>query len=295
MTTLKTILHAYEFDTNEPEGKAAWNAFKAERKKGPYCFGPVFHEMGSTRLLDGVEIELETKHLFENQWDTAPVAGISENGFRVFDWFLQADHGSGLKNSAPRGIKRGHYLEQTGEMRELRRNTNCCGYCGYQEAAAKGSVFCPKCIDSEYLKESDLKLLRMRPVDEGSATRPELSEAERAHLLPIYKSAQLHGNTERGRRRAEKARADAIAMAEKAIKVAVVERDGMLWLLDNGIDTANVIFYSHTGKFSFGWRRAIGAAVLAGLLEVLPEFPFPYEIKCEDGRKLDSGNGSALE
>lgn len=288
--TIKTILHAYEFDVRKPKDKAAWEALKAKLATGPHCFGPVLSDVFySVRDLDGQTIELETKHLFGNQWNTA-----GDKGRRVFDWAL-CSHIAGCQisaDNAPSHIRRGHYLEQTDEMRELRRNTNACGYCGHQEAAQRGTVFCPKCIDSEYLKLADLHLTRMVSIEEADALsfrRAELSDAERAHLVPLYIAAQTHGSTERGKARMLKKRAEVAATYAAKTANAKTEHDGLMWLLDHGI-SADPIFYTHTGRFGFGWRTPLDAEAVSALLEAMgAEFAFPYDIKCADGRTL-SGN-----
>lgn len=282
---MKTIFHAYRFDIAKASEKTAYAALCERLKDGPHKMES-FTELGASYykpVLDGREIELETKHLFDNQWNTAPLEGISDKGLRVFDWaedvIFQA-----------RNIKQGHWLEQTADMREIRRNTHKCGYCGAQEPAAKGYVFCPHCIDSKYLKESDLHITRMRPIEcsgPGAEFKP-LSEAERAHLLPLYRDAQLHGATERGRARIAKARRDVEEKHRKVIYAANTERDGFVWLMDRGIRTDNVIYYSHADRFCFGWRVACDAEFTSNILDVISEFPFRYEIKCADGRKLEN-------
>lgn len=279
--TIKTKLHTFCFDLREPDQKAAWAAFQADRKAGPKCFGPVLSNVFyAYHSLDGQEIELETKHLFDNQWNTP-----GPNGRRVFDYAL-CSHSAGARvdaNNAQSYIRRGHWLEQTDEMREIRRNTNRCGYCGHQEAAARGAVFCPKCLGSAFLKESDLHMLRMLPVDDTSE-RGKLTEAERAHLLPLYVEAQIHALG--GRQEAAR-----IRIAEKYAKLTAAarqERDGMLWLLDRGVPLDNVIYYSHSGKFCFGWRGdGVSPAVRDSILEFISEFPAPYIIKCDDGKVLE--------
>lgn len=60
-----------------------------------------------------------------------------------------------------------------------------------------------------------------------------------------------------------------------------IEKEGMLWLWDKGFSLDNVIYYSHTGKFGFGWRSPLSDVVASKLLDIISEFPFPYEIKSE--------------
>ena len=278
---MKTIFHAYHFDTTNQAQREEYEALRARlTAAGLECFetwgGGSGHYMPD---LDGRELDLETEHLFNNQWNTAPIDGNSESGRRVFDW--AQDYPINFSKS----VKRGHYLDITEEMREIRRNTMKCRYCGAHEPAAKGCVFCPHCIGSEYLKAGELQLTRMKAIDDASDCAP-LTEAERGRLLPIYKDAQLHGRTERDRKRIAKARADVIAKAAKESRHAAMERDGFLWFMDRGIRTDNLIFYSHTERFCFGWRKPVGDELRAAVLDVVSEFPFPYELKCADGRTL---------
>lgn len=290
MTTgIKTVLHTYEFNISKEEDRAAYEALRATLKaQGLKCFESWSPGKNSSHWLgedwDGTSITLETDHVFDNQWNTAPIDGLSEKGLRVFDW---AQDATGLNILSP-NIKRGHWLEQTREMQEIRDNTTKCGYCGKQEPAAKGYVFCPHCLDSEYLTAKDLPLTRMKRVSDSEKRAP-LTEAESAHLLPLYRAAQLHGTTARGKARIAKQRADIAHEFATATRNATTKRDGLLWLLDHGLSIDNVIFYSHTGRFGFGWRKPIEAEILSEILNVISEFNFPYDIETADGRKL-SGN-----
>ena len=160
MTTIKTRIFSYSFDISKPEDAAAYAAL-CEKLKAVQPRQMKSHDGGKSSYYkaafdkpEGVEITLETKHLFTNQWNTAAIEGVSEKGLRVFDWAEDYMLSGGAYGSAysAKYHKRGHYLEQTPEMAEIRRNTCKCRYCGKQEPAQKGYVFCPHCIDSEYLK-----------------------------------------------------------------------------------------------------------------------------------------------
>lgn len=282
MQTIKAVMHAYNFDTTKADEKAAYNELKAKLSAmGLTCFEA--HGGGSYYLpnLDGATVELETKHLFNNQWNTAPIAGVSDKGLRVFDW---------AQDYRPYGsptLKRGHWIEQTADMKSARDNTVACGYCGKQEPAAKGLTFCPHCIDSEYLTADTLHLTRMQYVS-SKGDRAKLSAAEHEWLYPQFKAAQLHGTTERGKARIAKQRADLIKERDAAIEKANAKFDGITWLMDNGLNVDNVIYYDHTQRFSFGWRKPISADMVSEILAVISEFPFLYEIKCEDGKTLSN-------
>lgn len=284
MKTIQTTVHAYKFDTRDSEEK---KAYKALRKQLTAMGLRVFETHGHERLhyqigreLDGRTIELETRHLFKDQWNTAPIAGISENGYRVFDW--AQDY---LPNRDPY-VKQGYWLEQTADMRAVRENTEACGYCGKQEPAGT-YAFCPHCMGSEYLEKADLFLLRMKRVSDPSDRAP-LTDSERETLEPIWREAKIKGITERDRQRLAETRAAVIRDAERAIRNAETERDGMLYLLDRGFRTYNVIYYNHTGRFSFGWQTKVCPAIEAEIIDIMGGFPFPYDIHCEDGRTISS-------
>ena len=283
---MKTKIYAYHFDTTDPAQKAGYVALCDMMKaRGTECFetwGGNSHYMPD---LDGKTIELETKHLFNNQWNTAPIEGdTAATGRRVFDW--AQDYPINTRKTT----KKGHYLDITSEMRDVRHNTLACGYCGHQErdTPAGAPSFCPECIGSEYLKAGEIYLLRMKRVDDQT-DRATLTDDERAILLPRYKHAQLHGHTERDKKRIAKARADVIAKADRETKNAKAERDGFLWFMDRGIRTDNLIFYDHTGRFCFGWRQPVDDELRSAVLDVVSEFPFPYDLKLADGRTLSGG------
>lgn len=278
--SMKTILHAYCFRTREPEDLVAWLALKAKLKgMGLKCFESFPTGSGTHWLhkLDGVTLDLEDKFLFNNQWNTAPLEE-GKNGYRVFDWALD------YCPDNPH-LKRGHWLEQTDEMKAAREDRMKCGYCGHQESRTTAPAFCPHCIDSEYLKAGDLYMTRMRPIMNDKS--PPLTDEEAAILVPKWREAQIHGSTARGIACLKKARESCEADYRKAISRAETEYRGKMWLMDHGINTANAIFYNHTGRWCFGWRdNGLDAELVSTLLDVISEFPFPYDIKCADGRKL---------
>lgn len=72
---------------------------------------------------------------------------------------------------------------------------------------------------------------------------------------------------------------------EKKRQEATTERDGFLWLLEHDIPTGNCIYYSHTGRFCFGWRgkhspgEKYEGKTRLKLLELLKGFPFEYDVE----------------
>lgn len=234
--------------------------------------------------LHGQTITLETECLFSNQWNTAKTE-TSENGLRVFDW------AEGIYQN--RDIKEGQYLEQTKEMDQVRKDTVACGYCGKQTKAykhskdynAKDQGFCNKCLDSPYLKESELHLLRLKPVfGKSFPKRKLLTQEEQKTILPQYIIAQTKQKTAK----AKKVRANLIADYQKTKARKQEEFDGFLWLLDNGQTIDNVIYYDHRQLFSFGWQKPVDATVRDELVKLLIEFPFAFEIQVEGQDRIRS-------
>jgi len=276
--SIKTKLHYYWLDISKNDQAYEYGVLKNTLESlGLKLFDSISFDGTSfyrdkIRPLDNKNIDLETKHLFNNQWNTAPIKE-GENGLRVFDW---------SETIVPnKDIKIGMWLEQTSEMKEIRENTTACGFCGHQFAAQKGYIFCPDCLDSEYLNKSELYLLRLMPVIKKGVQgkRKPLSKAEYENLKPQYIKAQTTGKNSRALNKKKRLLIEKKEKATKIIENARAERDGFLWLLKNNINTENCIYYSHTGRFCFGWRNTIDSDVKSELLDLLCEFPFDYDIK----------------
>jgi len=292
--TLSTTLHTYSFDIRTPEGREAWRLFTLERQSdGARVMGPVFHDAAASRAdrgRDGSTVTLETAHLFDNQWNATDATGA---GFRAFDWLIEAEAPRDSSViGAPKGIKRGYYLDQTPEMHAARSEREACGYCGKQRVAAPDApTFCPACIGSEYLKPEDFRLTRMAPVMEGNEARAPLSDDEQSERLAAWREAQREGAATRAGAKLVAFRARVEAKALKEQTNAQRERDGMLWLLDHdlgGLAADNAIYYNHTGRFSFGWRAKLDYSVACDIMGKLSDegFPFPYDVETVQRGKL---------
>lgn len=283
MQTIKTVVHAYQFNIRNAEEAQGYKALREKLKAlGLKCFETHGGELHITtgRKLDGKTVQLETDFVFDNQWNTTPIEGLSDKGYRLMDW--AQDYRPG--NSAD--LKQGYWLEPTEEMADIRRVTMKCGYCGKSENISLGNTFCSKCLGSPHLDHKTLPLLRLMPAS-FTGNRPELTEEEKALLMPLYTEAQLKGTGERSTAYKIKQRADLVTERDNVIRKANTKHDGMIALLDLGLSIENVIYYDHVGRFSFGWRSPVEAEVVSAILDVISEFSFPYEIKCKDGRKLE--------
>lgn len=271
MDTIKTRLHHYRYNVEDDADRTAWEDLRRRLKaQGLRCFRSITgtgraHDWYKELIipLDGQPVELETRHLFDNQWNTGPTE-TSEQGFRVFDW-AEAIYPN-------RHIKQGHYLEQTEEMEQARRARFKCGYCGAQYVNPAGK-WCRKCLGSQYLKRDELRLLRLKPVTAGLGA--QFTDEAPAELAGEYEVRQHDAR----HKRLEKDHADKLRRLERNIEDAKTALEAFHWLIDHGQDVENVIFYSHTGRFCFGWRTPIDAAEYSALVDVLCEFPFDYDVE----------------
>jgi hypothetical protein len=275
---METTITSYYFNTSYLKEAAAHKALAARlRKTNGKCFiswGKGSHYEAA--WAEGVPVTLETEHLFGNQWNTAP-SGVAGN-FRVFDW--AEDY---LPNKK---IKRGHYLAITPEMTAARKHTVACGYCGHQEPDTAAASFCPKCLGSEYLAEKDLHLTRLIPVCD-KADRAPLTEEEASVLVPLWREAQgLGKQSQLSKRRRDIAALvpDAEAKAAAGIQEAHIKTNALTWLMDRGfLEIENVIYYTHTARFGFGWRNALNPGQCSDLLDILDApgdaFPYHYDVK----------------
>lgn len=214
------------------------------------------------------EVNLEVQNLFDDQWNTV-------EGFRLFNKveFVWPN----------KGISEGYYLRQTPEMVAVLQGTAKCRYCGHLAPVGEKD-FCDKCLGSPYLKETDLKLLRMEPIElseyrtkgakKSSKAKP-LTESELAELMPKYVAAQasLRAKEEAATRKA------LLRDFEKETSIAVTKYKGTLWILDAGVSIENVIFYPHENTFTFGWRNPLSEAVKEAITKKLEGFPYTYRFK----------------
>jgi ribosomal protein L40E len=265
---MKTILHYYGFDTSDRTQAEQYKVYRSNLLAlGLKCFSSISpdHTRWYKKIagLDGHEITLETAHIFDNQWNIA-------EGLRVFDW-SEAIYPN-------KRIKEGIWLEQTEEMRAIRRDTYQCGYCG--KVSPKADKYCRKCLGSEYLREKELTLLLLVSArDRWRAKRPDVVPE---WLVVAWKEAQGLGKISRekallARKRKQVAALvpDAEKKAARLIANAKIEAEGKTWLLDHELNIIdNAIFYDHTQTWGFGWRDS-----LASNPPDLTGFPFPYEVE----------------
>jgi hypothetical protein len=80
----------------------------------------------------------------------------------------------------------------------------------------------------------------------------------------------------------KKRHADKLKSIEKATESSKIELAAFTWLIQNGIREEyieNCIFYSHTGRFCFGWRNPLTEKEKDELKGLLCEFLFDYDFE----------------
>lgn len=290
---MKTTLHYREFDLSVAADNAAYIALRAAQTRDPKNAFEVWAETGAKGAefrqklqdLDGKEVELDTSCLFDNQWNTAAIPGISESGMRVFDFYAE--------RWPNRSIRTVQWLEITDEMRAIRATVRKCGYCGKHYPGPEGLPrfeLCTSCVGSEYLKPESFPLLRLKPID-FTGTRAPLTEEETEFLTREHEGAYALAQAARRAKLKERIERD----AEKSIRDIGTETSGKTRFLDMGLDVDNLIFYPHTGRFCYGWREKVtreGAERIHAQLTKLAPFRYPLDFDTEAG-KIDFAKENA--
>lgn len=263
---MKTKLHYYSFDWKGTEERIQLrNRLKKEGyvRMGANAF-PSFKTEDGQRIyvdkLDGVELELDTKFLFNNQWNTVDGC-ITKNGIRVFDWY-EVESQSRVC---------GYWLDMTEEMLAERRKRYICGYCGAQyilshgrytlvptdkhidEPGAiisdRGEAWCQlrHCLGGEHLELDNVYLTHLRNVCNVHPSVFDIPDKRKE----LYFVIQKEENTKRQKIYHERKLANLREKVEQAQK----EYAAIQWLIDNNLPCDNVIYYAHQDVFVFGWRK----------------------------------------
>lgn len=266
--SLKTTLTGYYFDTSNPDEAQQYQQLKANLEATPGR-APIFDVIGSPHSwpghLESVGILLETDFVTDNQWNTTNDSPNFPNN-RVFDWWeIYQPHNN--------FIKKGHYLEITNKMREIRQEILKCSYCGAYYESPHEPAYCTACIDSEYLQESNLHLLQLIPAGSSFKAKRSLSETDYAELHSRWLTAQ----TSLKQRELDKFKL-------KLFKLKLQEDrkfDGFNLMIQLNLPAQDAIFYGHTNHFCFGWQSELDREVAETILAKLKSANFPYFVDCK--------------
>jgi hypothetical protein len=215
-------------------------------------------------------VDIDTKYLFSNQFNTSE----KSLNLRVYLWneYIYPN----------KDIKEGYFLSNCEELLKRLDNTFKCSYCGkqYPRKERDKLIFCNSCLDSEYLTIDNLPLLRLRKIKDKGKILP-LNDCDFELLKSNFIEAQIKGSSKRGKERIAKLRNDLLTEYQTTKTNAETKYKGMLWLLDKGINTSNVIYYNHTNIFTFGWRKKLSFQEEQEFKEELKDFPYNYKIEVE--------------
>lgn len=272
---MKTIIHYYDYWL---DGNAVLleyeSLFEKLTNKGLECCVAVSsgnHDfMQKIKALDGKEVEFDLTHIFNNQWNTVPIEGVSNIGLRVHDWYEAA--GMNYKR------KCGYWLEQTDEMKQLRANTYRCGYCAAKYFQPKFK-WCQSCYSSRYITVDFLPSLYLVPLSlndkQAGRVRAKLAKVPQ-ELIDAFTKA----NTEMFRKYHEDMQNSKLAQIQSKMRAIEVEYEIFKTLIDSGvltetsIDIDNVIYYDHSQQVCFGWRNSLSEQKRKALMLKLDEIGF---------------------
>lgn len=252
---MKITVRKYYFNISDETQRAEYEELCGKLKsRGLKLFD--FIAIKNNTQIDGT-FELETKFIFNNQFNAG--------NYRCFDWceFIFPN----------RRIKTGHYVVDCpgfDYLQQLRRTTRQCGYCGklYRESEEQ---WCTDCLGSQYLKRDDLKLLKTHFIDQVRVFDTKPPDWMVVEYEKQQKAARLI--------RVKEDKKWAIAKYKKNLESAKIEYAGFMLIVESGLDYNNCIYYSHTGRFCFGWRTSLTEAEKIEIGEKLKKFPYNYDMK----------------
>jgi len=211
---------------------------------------------GKSKIKPGI-YNVETKQLFDNQSNTV-------EGFRVFD-FADYSRDPQARNARyghyiqARNTRYGHYIVDTTELEAARNAQHKCGYCGHVDNTGK-EKWCGSCRGSEYLEPKDYSLLELKPVNfKGNRDKQPPEEVQQDITAQQLAAAKVKLEKHC------KAKIDALEQKNLNVQyeiefLKVCEVVGLAEIALN-----NMIYHSHTNKFTFGWRKTLDAATVADI------------------------------
>jgi len=248
-TSQPTIrVHRYACQVGSPE----YTEIKRQAKAAGHKLMRVYpRQPGYIRKVRSGTYAIDTKHLFGDQYNTTEDSG----NLRLHDWYEEI-------NPHDDDSRVGYWCELSPELEAAKDARHVCGYCGAQYDNPTHHM-CRRCLGSPYLKADELHMLLLVPVRESSgADRSALVgrlpdgmraafEREQEHAAEARKAAEIQRATEHAHSLVENAR-DAVTQAE-------YERDFHLACIKAGLVRflSNLIYYTHKGRFCFGWRESL--------------------------------------
>ena len=216
-------------------------------------------DIDGTRSIKAGVYNVETNHLFNNQSNTV-------EGFRIFDF---ADYS---RDPQTQRTRYGHYIVDVSELDAARDKRAQCGYCGYSEDDATGQ-WCAKCRASEYLEPAQYSLLAMLPVSSKARRKIEPPTDVLADIEAKQKAATI-------KRVADQIETRKLALEQKVLD-SEYEAEFITLCADRGLGRVvldNLIYYTHTNKLTFGWRKPLSVPQRDAIRETLADVWHLYDV-----------------
>jgi hypothetical protein len=274
MSTIITVPFTYyRFNLDKPEEAEAYKNLSFPKCKvwTMYYYSPSTkkqRDFGASlkKLGERKTIDLETKHLFSNQWNTTE----EYENLRIHRW-AEWDYPN-------RDIKEGYFIEITEELQHLLDNTLACEYCSHQEPkTVSNPTYCPSCVGSEYLSEDLLPLTKLQPV----SSKKKRDSFDKDLYLKEHGDKLTKVLTDRK----AKKRDDLIEKYESKAALNKFQFETQLLLLDNEvIDLNNVIYYDHRKMWTFGWYTKLTDEEKVTLAQKLSSINFPHQYEIVNPR-----------
>ena len=211
--------------------------------------------------------KIDLKNIFSNQYNTIDTEG--KKGYRVFEYSECLTTPTGYSSTEPLGY--GYYISKgIEEIRAYQKDLNVCGYCGKQYYKSK-KVWCNACLGSEHLTEDNYLLLKLKNINDDSYYKGKIPKSIINKIKANQKQARLL--------MLEKEKIEHMESILRDIKNKKIELKAFTWLVEKDIDFNNVIFYTHTNTFCFGWRDLLNDKQKEVLNKKLKNFPYNWEFK----------------
>jgi hypothetical protein len=251
MKTITVEIKTYECETPE---------LLAEFKRlGLQAFDSLAVQYG--KIKDGT-YEVETDQIFSNQYNTVC-------GLRIFEKCTCL--------SSP-GLSRlwGYYIaEGIEKIRAYQKTVSVCHYCGKQYINTD-LEWCTSCRGSEYLEVNQKFLLNLTNIMDKHGSSDIIIPKD---VLDDIEKQQKERQTAINEKRIK----DKLESLKKGVENAKLEREVFQYLIDKGLKFDNVIYYSHTDTFCFGWRNKLSKVEISAIKYKISGWPFKSKVEFKEG------------
>ena len=248
---IKFTLNKYYYDISKPEQYHEYQTQVVSRAEN--LSFKIFQSVSESHHSKGwlqdlpTKVVVDTDFLFNNQFNTVAENGVS-SGYRLHFWY-EAMYPN-------KDIKEGYFVTgDIDEMYDLLSRTYVNGYTG-ETVTIEGNDTPPYCDDSEktlsseHLEKSQLRQLMYSPL---RGEKEIMGQQVLAKLEEQYKFYQTKAN----RLREQQRHKAAMDEHNKKQRQMVKEHEIRLEVVKARGNCKNLIYYSHTDTFCYGWNQHV--------------------------------------